>query len=133
MARVIQRPAELLVRALAGFSVGVVVALLLASLRENLTTAPLSVDLLNFHLPVVARWIETGSIWQIDVFLPDVSPGHYPQNGDVILLAAVLPWRNDWLAHLAVYPYWALTGRRGLRPGARASGDRRPRRRSRRA
>ena len=110
VARVIQRPAELLVRALAGFSIGVVVALLLASLRENLTSAPLSVDLLNFHLPVVARWIETGSIWQIDVFLPDVSPGHYPQNGDVILLAAVLPWRNDWLAHLAVYPYWALTG-----------------------
>ena len=81
-------------RGLSGVSLGVALALLLASLRDNLTTAPLSVDLLNFHLPVVARWIETGSIWQIDVFLPDVSPGHYPQTGDVILLAAVLPWKT---------------------------------------
>ena len=116
VARGVQRLPELLARAdvsarvLVGFSLGVVLALLLVSLRDNLTAAPLSVDLLNFHLPVVARWIETGSIWQIDVFLPDVSPGHYPQSGDVILLAAVLPWRNDWLAHLAVFPYWALTG-----------------------
>ncbi len=108
--RVADPPATRPARLAAGFGIGVALALALAVLAENLTNAPQSVDLLNFHLPVVGRWIETGSIWQIDVFLPGVSPGHYPQNGDVILLAAVLPWRSDWLAHLAMYPYWALTG-----------------------
>jgi hypothetical protein len=96
--------------ALAAVALGFVVALGVSVLSDHLTVAPLSIDVLNFHLPGVARWIETGSLWQIDVFLPGVAPGHYPQNGDVILLATVLPWRNDFLAHLAMYPFWALTG-----------------------
>ena len=61
-------------------------------------------------MPGVAAWIETGSIWQIDVFLPYVAPGHYPNNGDVLLLAAVLPWQSDFLAHLVLWPVYALAG-----------------------
>ena len=72
--------------------------------------APGSIDVLNFHLPGVAQWIQDGSIWHVDNFLADVAPGNYPNNGDVILLAAVLPWRNDFLSHLAIYPFYALTG-----------------------
>ncbi len=96
--------------AVAGACLGVAAAFLLTSLGDRLVAAPLSIDVLNFHLPNVVRWIESGSIWQIDVFLPDVAPGHYPHNGDVLLLASVLPWRDDFLAHLVLYPYWALAG-----------------------
>ncbi len=53
----------------------------------------------------------SGSIWHIDVYLPDLAPGHYPNNGDVMYL-----WRrscrgdSDFLAHFAMYPFWALLG-----------------------
>ena len=85
---------------------------LMASLvvASRLTVPTYAVDALNFHLPGVAAWIQSGSIWQIDVYNPDISPGHYPQNGDVMVLAAVLPWKNDFLAHLAMYPFLALVG-----------------------
>jgi hypothetical protein len=102
--------ADRLPRALAAAGVAALVLYALAVARDQLTVPTLAIDMLNFHLPGVARWIETGSIWQIDVFLPDVAPGHYPNNGDVILLAAVLPWKNDFLVHVSMYPFWALTG-----------------------
>ncbi|MEA2346229.1 MAG: hypothetical protein QOG62_16 [Thermoleophilaceae bacterium] len=74
-----------------------------------IVTEPTSIDALSFHLPGVASWIQTGSIWQIDVFLPGVSPGHYPMNGDMLLAWAILPWRSDFLSHLAQLPFYALT------------------------
>ena len=80
-----------------------------AMLLDQATLAPGSVDILNFHLPGIGEWIQTGSIWGVHNFLPDVSPGNYPNSGDVILLAAVLPWRSDFLSHLAIYPFLALT------------------------
>ena len=82
----------------------------LAVAHDQLFVAPTAVDTLNFHMPGVAAWIETGSIWQIDVYLPYVAPGHYPNNGDVLLLAAVLPWQSDFLAHLVLWPVYALVG-----------------------
>jgi hypothetical protein len=105
-----QPSADRFTRVPAAVGVGALGLYVLAVARNQLTLAPLAIDTLNFHLPGVARWIQTGSIWQIDVFLPDVAPGHYPNNGDVMLLAAILPWRNDFLAHFAMYPFYALTG-----------------------
>lgn len=89
---------------------GAMVAFGFAFLLDQAAVAPGSIDILNFHLPGVARWIETGSIWQVDNLLPYVAPGNYPNNGDVILLAGVLPWHNDFLSHLSMYPFWALSG-----------------------
>src|SRR5690348_12419491 len=91
--------------AIAGVSIFAV-----ATAINQLAVAPASVDLLNFHLPTVARWIQSGSIWHVSELLPNVAPGAYPDSGDVVLLAAVLPWHDDFLAHLALYPYYALTG-----------------------
>jgi hypothetical protein len=71
--------------------------------------APQGIDTLSFHLPGVARWIQSGSIWQIDQFLPDLTFGYYPNNGDVVLLATVLPWRNDFITHFAMVPYLVFT------------------------
>jgi hypothetical protein len=89
-------------------AVALLAAYVFASAREYALQAPLAVDTLNFHLPGVARWIETGSIWQIDEFVPDLYFGNYPNSGDVVLLATVLPWRNDFLTHLTLYPFLAL-------------------------
>jgi hypothetical protein len=84
--------------------------LALAIARDQLVLAPDSIDALNFILPNVASWIQSGTIWEINSYLADVSPGQYPNNGDVALLAVTLPWRNDFLVHFAMLPFWALTG-----------------------
>ena len=63
------------------------------------------VDPLTFHLPNLARWIQTGTVWQIDPFVPLLAQGNYPHNGDVVLLSAVLPWHNDFLVRLPITFY----------------------------
>lgn len=63
------------------------------------------VDPLTFHLPNVARWIQTGTVWQIDQFVPLLAQGNYPHNGDVVLLSTVLPWHNDFLVRLPITFY----------------------------
>ncbi len=97
-------------RLLAVATLGLVILYGLAVLRSRLVVVPSSIDFSAFHLPQVAGWLATGSLWQIDVFLPNVSPGHYPNSGDVLLLAVTLPWSNDFLAHLVMYPFWILAG-----------------------
>lgn len=87
-----------------------VATFVLAFFADQATVPPTGIDVLSFHLPGVARWIETGSIWQVDNLLPYAALGNYPNNGDVILLAAVIPWHNDFLSHLSIYPFFVLTG-----------------------
>lgn len=81
----------------------------LAVMKARLTTPPTGVDAMTFHLPTIASWIEQGTLWQIPVFAPQVSPGHYPNTGDVLLMSTVLPWDNDFLTHLTLYPLWGMT------------------------
>lgn len=78
--------------------------------RNQITSPSRNTDWLNFHGPGVAAWIGSGTLWNIDVYLADLAPGHYPNNGDVMYLATILPWRQDFLAHFAMYPYYFLTG-----------------------
>ena len=87
-----------------------VVAGMLALGADQLVLAPGSIDILNFHLPGIASWIQEGSIWGVHEFVVDVSPGRYPHNGDVVLLAAILPWHSDFLSHLVPYAYYLLSG-----------------------
>ena len=68
----------------------------------------IGVDPLTFHLPNVARWIQNGTVWQIDQFVPLLAHGNYPNNGDVLLLTAVLPWHNDFLVRLPITFYLAV-------------------------
>lgn len=77
---------------------------------------PFHVDVTSFHLPNVARWIQSGTFWQVDDFIPDRSPGNYPQGGDVFSLAAMLPWSADFLVRFVNYPLLAVmaTGVYGL-------------------
>jgi len=59
-------------------------------------------DPTSFHLPGVGRWIQLGSMWQIDQFVPHLAQGNYPNNGDVVLLSTVLPWHNDFPVRLPI-------------------------------
>lgn len=81
-----------------------------ARLRVLATNPILDIDMLEFHLPGVARWIQTGSIWQIDQFEPGFATAQYPNNGDFLSLSAVMPWNDLAFARLAMLPYFALTG-----------------------
>ncbi len=68
------------------------------------------VDPLTFHLPNVGRWIQHGTVWQIDQFTPLLAHGNYPNNGDVLLLSAVLPWHNDFLVRLPITFFLVVLG-----------------------
>lgn len=57
-------------------------------------------DPTSFHLPGIARWIQDGTLWKIDQFVPLLAQGYYPNNGDVVLLSTILPWHNDFLVRL---------------------------------
>ena len=65
-------------------------------------------DALSFHLPGVASWIDTGSLWQLDNFFPGYAVGNFPHNGDFLQLAAVLPWDNDAFVRLVEFPLLLL-------------------------
>ena len=89
---------------------GAVALWLVASAWNRTVLPPESIDTLSFHFPVVGRWIQEGSFWRVDQFAPLLWNGNYPQTGDVVFLAAILPWRNDWLAGAVNPVFIALAG-----------------------
>lgn len=68
------------------------------------------IDALNFHLPGVARWIQSGSLWQIDQLFPLFATGSYPNDGDALTLAVMLPWHDAAFARFVEVPFLAFTG-----------------------
>ncbi len=88
--------------ALAGLAAAFAALAALADLARWAGDELVGVDPLTFHLPNIARWIQTGSVWQIDQFVPLLAHGDYPHNGDVVLLASVLPWHNDFLVRAPI-------------------------------
>ena len=77
-------------------------------LRTELIEPANTVDTTTFHLPEVASWIRSESLWGIHQFIPLQAHANYPQNGDVIHLATVLPWRNDAFARPIGWVFVAL-------------------------
>jgi hypothetical protein len=96
--------------ALAAVAGAAVAACVVGYLRTEATRSLTSNDMLNFHLPLIARWIQSGSFWPVVQYLPYDATGNYPQNGDVLTLAAVLPWRGDAFVRFVMLPYLGLTG-----------------------
>ena len=94
--------------ALAALAAGALTAYTAAAAWRASAVPSAGVDTLTFHLPNVARWIQGGSLWQVDHFVPIWSLGNYPQTGDVVTLASVLPWENDAFAQLVNVPFVAL-------------------------
>jgi hypothetical protein len=81
-------------RVLAGCGVLLTIGYALAFLHSFATVHPVSPDALNFHLPGVIRFIQSGTLWQTTNYLPGWAFGNYPQYGDLMLLAGVLPWHS---------------------------------------
>ena len=54
------------------------------------------IDTVAAHLPIVARWIQGGSLWHISQFIPFQWQGNFPNTGDVFALAVMLPWHSDF-------------------------------------
>jgi hypothetical protein len=93
----------------------------LALLRE-LAGAPItSIDAQNFQVPIVARWIQTDSLWGLHQFIADYSNATYPQNGNLLVAAVMLSFDSSFLARLVAAPSWALAGLGGP-AGAREVG-----------
>src|SRR3954452_25280129 len=103
-------PDGLLSKVFAGLAIAIVGAAAIVFLRNNATVAVAQVDALNFHLPDVASWIQTQTFWRVDEFNPGWAFGNYPQNGNVVMLSAVLPWSNDALVRFVNIPFFLLTG-----------------------
>jgi hypothetical protein len=103
-------PSSPLTRLLAWLAVGGFAACALYTLRLTYSTPVLHVDALGFHLPGVIRWIQSGSIWHNNEFLARFPTGAYPNNGDIVFLSAVLPWRSDAFVRLVDLPWLALLG-----------------------
>lgn len=92
--------------ALVGAAAAAVYALAQGAQHGGIATR--DVDMTTFHLPGVARWIQTESLWGIHNFVPHWSFGTYPNTSDVVTLGAVLPFDNDFLVPFVNYPALAL-------------------------
>ena len=97
-------------RALAGGAGAALVVFVLAQAWVATVVPSTGIDTVTFHLPNVAAWIQSGTVWRVDNFTPLLAPGNYPQSGDVLVLVAVLPWENDAFARLVNLPFVAVTG-----------------------
>ncbi|HVL31196.1 MAG TPA: hypothetical protein VM299_03110, partial [Solirubrobacteraceae bacterium] len=64
--------------ALAGVAAGFALAAALADLARWAGDELVGVDPLTFHLPNVGRWMQSGSLWQFDQFVPLQAHGAYP-------------------------------------------------------
>jgi hypothetical protein len=95
--------------ALAGVAAAIATVAAVADLGRWAGDELVGVDPLTFHLPNIARWIQTGSLWQIDQFVPQLAHGNYPNNGDVVLLSTVLPWHNDFLVRAPIFFFLVVT------------------------
>jgi hypothetical protein len=78
---------------------------------EVAVTAPVqSADALNFHLPGAISFIQSGSLWHVTQYLVGQAQGNYPQNGDILMLAAGLPWHSLAFVRYVDVPLLAIAG-----------------------
>lgn len=95
---------------LAAVAVAVVTVLALAAFARVAPDPPSHVDALSFGLPGIAEWIRTGSLLEVGAFFPLFEVRTYPNNGDVVYLAAVLPFGNDSFVRFPALPLLIATG-----------------------
>jgi hypothetical protein len=94
------RPGDRPARAVAAVVAGLAGAYALAFLFTNRAVAIGDVDATGFHLPVIADWLRTGSLWQFTDYSPGWAFGAYPHSGNVLQTAVILPWHHDFLLRL---------------------------------
>lgn len=95
---------------LAGAGILAACAFTLAALAQVRAESPSHIDAMSFALPGVAEWIRSGSIWEVGAFLPLIQVRTYPNTGDVLSLAAILPWSDDAFLRLTPMLLLAMIG-----------------------
>jgi hypothetical protein len=112
--------------ALAALGGGAVLVAALANVRTRLPEVLTNIDTIGFNLPQAARWIETGSLWQLDEWVPLQAHSSYPGSGTLLMAWTMLPTDSDvlvrplavaLLAWFAVAAF-ALARELGARPSA---------------
>lgn len=91
-------------------AVGAVAAYELARLRVLATQPITDIDMLGFHLPGVAGFIQTGTLWRVDQFLPYFETAQYPNSGDFLLVSVVVPWHHLAFVRFVPVPFYVMTG-----------------------
>jgi len=57
-------------------------------------------DSLTYHLPMIAEWIKTESLWSIFYSAYSGPIAYYPGNGELLSMWYMLPLGNDYLANI---------------------------------
>jgi len=96
--------------AIAAIGVSLLGGWIVAATHSRGVTAINSIDLLTFNLPLLGRWMQDHSLWQLADYFPLQSHGSYPHDGDLVILGSMLPWRSDFLVRFVQYPFFALAG-----------------------
>lgn len=65
-------------------------------------------DAVVFHLPGSARWIQSGSLWELNGFVPFAGHATYPNHGNVLQLMVALPFESVFLARHVLVGFLAL-------------------------
>jgi hypothetical protein len=108
----VETPAEdrdswpLRLMALAGVAAVAVAAVVLLIGRSP---APPAVDAVANYLPQLARWMQTGSFWELTAYAAYLNHATYPQSGSMMLLAVTLPWSSTFATSYAGAPFLAAT------------------------
>jgi len=99
-----------LVRVIVAVTLFAVATYLAAFFFDRFDRPVTQVDALSYGLPTVARWIQTGTVWPVPHFVPLWGFGNYPQHGELLQLAVVLPWHGTQLVRLLGIAYLLLAG-----------------------
>ncbi len=84
-------------------------------LLENLATKPTTnYDSLWFHLPVIARWYQTGSLTLLDAagnwIFEQEQAKVYPYNWHILSALCLIPFKEDFLAAFPLLIAWVIQG-----------------------
>jgi hypothetical protein len=93
---------------LAALVAGVVLVVMATAVRDTLPLTFIGLDITTFHLPHAASWIETGSLWQTDIYTPLQPYGYYPNNGELLYVWVLLPFDNEFLVRWVMIPLLGL-------------------------
>jgi hypothetical protein len=95
---------------LAGGSLVALAGWALAAASGQVLNPITGTDVATFDLPMISRWIDSGSFWAYNEFVPLVSHGSYPHTVDLGMLSLVLPWESDFAARIPAYAALPFAG-----------------------
>jgi hypothetical protein len=97
--------------AVAGVFAGLALIYAVALVGSGATTPVRDVDSTAFILPTLEGWVRSGSLWDIQDFVPNWGFGGYPNTGGLVQLAAMVPWQAEFavrVVNLVFFPLGAL-------------------------